>query len=87
MEILRRILNTDVEIGFKSRFHVGDGSSGTLEVSHLLFADDTILFFDVKVEHLYIRFVLLCFEAVSGLKSKFFFIFYFKENVIDENHL
>lgn len=38
-------------------------------VSHILYADDTLLFCDVDPTQVgYFRCVLLCFEAVSGLK-------------------
>ena len=48
---------------------MGAGGSGGLSVSHLLYADDTILFCDTNPKQLmYIRLVLTCFEVVSGLK-------------------
>ncbi len=40
-----------------------------MEVSHLLYADDTILFCDACLEQVtYLRRVLTCFEAVTGLR-------------------
>ena len=38
-------------------------------VTHLLFADDTLIFCGDESEQIgFLRFVLLCFEAVFGLK-------------------
>ena len=46
------------------------GNRGVGEcVSHLLFVDDTILLCDADVERiLHVRMLLLCFQAVIGLK-------------------
>ena len=40
-----------------------------LVVSHFLFADDTLIFCEACPEQIrYVHLILLCFEAVSGLK-------------------
>ena len=40
-----------------------------MHISHLLFADDTILFWDAsRKQLLYIRMVLIFFEAITGLR-------------------
>lgn len=40
-----------------------------IEVSHLLFADNILIFSGANVDQLVqLRWVLLCFELVSGLK-------------------
>ena len=39
-----------------------------MQISHLLYADDTLIFYDAKAEQVsYIRVVLVIFEAISGL--------------------
>ena len=67
MEVLSKMLRRTEEGGFIRGFQAGrlDG----LCVSHLLYADDTIIFCDAEPEQLlYIRMVLTCFEAVTGLR-------------------
>jgi hypothetical protein len=69
MEILSRMLKRVKEEGFIKGFSVGADGLGGLSISHLLYADDTILFCDTDMEQLmHIRLVLTCFEAVTGLK-------------------
>ena len=69
MEVLSRMLKRVEGAGLIRGFQAV-GSRGVGEcVSHLLFADDTILFCDADVEQiLHVRMLLLCFQAVTSLK-------------------
>jgi len=69
MEAFSKLLSISVQRGFLSGFSVGSRSNGVINVSHLLFADDTLVFCGASPDHLlYLRMLLLSFEAVSGLK-------------------
>ena len=69
MEAFSKMISGAVEGGFISGFSVGEASSGSLNISHLLFADDTLIFCEARREQIRaLRALLLCFEAVSGLK-------------------
>ena len=55
--------------GRLSGFNAGTSNARSLLVSHLLFADDALVFCDANIDHmLTLRMVLIWFEAVSGLK-------------------
>ncbi|GFZ09197.1 hypothetical protein Acr_20g0010050 [Actinidia rufa] len=57
-----------VSLGRLSDFKVGEGSQEEL-VSHLMFVDDTLIFCKQNAGELAcLRYILLCFQAVSGLK-------------------
>jgi hypothetical protein len=69
MEVLNRMLKKTEEGGFIHGFQVGAALGDRMEVSHLLYADDIILFCDACPEQVtYLRRVLTCFEAVTGLR-------------------
>ena len=69
MEVLSRIMKKTEEGGLIRGFHVGHVNSTGTCISHILFADDTILFCDASREQMIsIRLVLTCFQAFTGLK-------------------
>ena len=69
VEVLSRLLKRTKNGNFLCGFQVGSHRQGGVHISYLLFADDTILFCDASREQLlYIRMVLIFFEAITGLK-------------------
>jgi hypothetical protein len=69
MEALSTMMSSTVERGLLSGFSVGSRNHEAMFVSHLLFADDTLIFCEPNVEQFRdLRCLFLCFEAVSGLK-------------------
>ena len=69
MEVFSRMLRRVEGAGLICGFNLEGRRDGGECVSHLLFADDTIIFYDTDVEQiLHIRLLLLSFQAVTGLK-------------------
>ncbi|RVW55650.1 LINE-1 retrotransposable element ORF2 protein [Vitis vinifera] len=69
MEVLSNLIRRVVEGGFLSGCRIRGGGRQPVHVSHLLFADDTIVFCEARKEYLtYLSWILFWFEAVSGLR-------------------
>ena len=69
IEVFSRMLRRVEGLGLIHGFKVEGMRGGGECVSHLLFVDDTILFYDADVEQiLHIQLLLLSFQAVIGLK-------------------
>ena len=69
MEVLSQVLKKTEEGGLIQGFHVGPINSTGIHISHLLFADDIILFCNASREQLLsIRLALTCFQAFTSLK-------------------
>ena len=68
MEALRRLLDGVVLASHILGFTVGTRSNTPLMVTHLLFADDTLIFCDASASQVeYLREILASFEVVLGL--------------------
>ena len=69
MEALSGMLKRVVEDSFISGCRFSGRDGGDIVISHLLYADDTILFCEANSEQLmYLRWTLIWYEAFSGLK-------------------
>ena len=69
MEVLSRILKKIEEGGLIQGFRVGPINSTGIHISHLLFVNDTILFYDASREQiLSTRLVLTYFQVFIGLE-------------------
>ncbi len=68
MEALSRLIDRAVARGYLEGFSVDNSNVSNLKVSHMFFADDTLVFCGAARDQLHhLKGVLLCFEAVSRL--------------------
>ena len=68
MEALSKLVNKACEVGLLEGFHVGNSQSHGLLVSHLLFADNILVFCEPwESDSRFLRCNLLLFEVMSGL--------------------
>ena len=68
MEALSRLMDKAVHENLGEGFAVNNHNRPELKISHLLFANDTLIFCGAERDQLlHLKGVLMCFEAVSGL--------------------
>ncbi|WMV31905.1 hypothetical protein MTR67_025290 [Solanum verrucosum] len=68
MEGLSRMLEKAKQLQWTEDFEVGNGYGPPVSISHLLFADDTLVFCGAKKSQVqYLSLTLMLFEALSGL--------------------
>ena len=78
MEVFNRLIDKVMEGNFLTSCNVGGRVEEGLVLTHLLYADDTIIFCGAdQIQLVYVRWLLMWFEAISGLrinlsKSKIF---------------
>ena len=69
METLSKLVIKALEEGSRDGFLISNPHSEGLLISHLLLADDTLIFCKPNESNLgYLRCILLLFEAMSGLR-------------------
>ena len=69
MEVLSVLIRRAMEGGFISRCKIQRNRGRAVHIAHLLFADDTIVFYEAKKEYLTnLSWILFWFEAASELK-------------------
>ena len=69
MEVLDVLIRRTVDEGFLLGCNIRDGSKSSLNISHLFFVDDTIVFCEASKKHLtHLSWILLWFESASGLR-------------------
>ena len=69
MEVFSCLLRRDISGGFLYGWRVRGRSGEEVQISHLLFADDTLVFCEKSLDQMtYLSWLLMWFEACSGLK-------------------
>ena len=69
MEALSCLINRAVDGNYLSGIRVANGRGEDLAISHILYADDTLIFCEDDIEQLkFLSWIMMWFEAMSGLK-------------------
>ena len=69
MEVFNRLIGRAMEGNFMSRYKVSGRGEEGLVLTHLLYADDALIFYRVdQIQLIYLRWLLIWFEALSMLR-------------------
>jgi hypothetical protein len=69
MEAFSRVISASIHHGSLAGLLVGFRPSKTMNISHFLFANDTLVICGANYDNIFsLRLLLICFEAVFGLK-------------------
>ena len=72
MEVLSCLLKREKEGGYLLGFRVSGRGGEVEKVSHLLFADDTFIFYKANQDQMvHLSWLLMWFKAISSLKINF----------------
>ena len=73
MEVFNRLIDRAREGNFLSGCSIGGRGEEGLVLTHLLYADDTLIFYGEDwIQLVYLRWLLMWFEAISRLKINFY---------------
>ncbi|XP_059292426.1 secreted RxLR effector protein 78-like [Lycium ferocissimum] len=68
MEGFNSTMRVAIQNSWLKGFRIGNQACEEMQICHLLYADDTVIFCEAKAEQLrFIRLILVVFEGVSGL--------------------
>ena len=69
MEVFNRLIGKAMEGNFMSSYKVSGRGEEGLVLTHLLYADDALIFYRVdQIQLIYLRWLLIWFEALSMLR-------------------
>ena len=69
MEVFSLLIDKAKLGGFLTGYNIRSRNGVTMNISHLLFADNTLVFYkDFEEQMVFLSWILLCFEALSGLR-------------------
>ena len=71
MEVFSLLVDKAKLGGFLTSYNIRGINGVTMNISHLLFVDDALVFYkDFEEKMMFLSWIMLCFEVLSGLRVK-----------------